>query len=94
MSVLHGAAILPGARLSKEEPTRKQLSPWPFNRLELDSGRGTKMFAFALSKFHSTCTDDWNPKPIKNQVQSGTPGLSIPDSNKSNLRREERDLLL
>lgn len=52
------------------------------------------MLAFALSKFQSTYVDNWNPEPIENQVQSGTPGLSIPDLNKSNLRLEERGLLL
>lgn len=83
-----------GVGVRKQEPTRKQLSSWPFNCLELDSGPGTKMLAFALSKFQRTYVDNWNPEPIKNQVQGGTPGRSTPDFNKSNLRPEERGLLL
>lgn len=80
--------------LRKEEPPQKQLFPWLFKRLELDTGLRTKMLAFALSKFHSTYIDNWTPGPINSHVQSGTSGLSIPDSNKSNLRVEERSLLL
>lgn len=80
--------------LRPKEPPQKQLFPWLFKRLELDSGLGAEMIASALPKFHSTFVDDWNPGPVKSHVESGTPGLCIPDSNESNLRQEERGLLL
>jgi hypothetical protein len=72
------ATPLPGGL--QKEPLRKQLFPCLFTRLEWDSRVGAGMLAFALSKFLSMYVDDWIPGPIKSQVQSGIPGLSISDS--------------
>lgn len=77
----------------KPESPQKQLFPWLFTVLELDSRLGAKMLAFALSKFYSTHLDNWNPGPVESSSKWHS-GLSIPDSNKSNLRLEDSGLLL
>lgn len=79
-------ATPPPCGAAKGEGAKEAAVSKPFTCLELDFGLGAKMLAFALSRFHSTYVDDWNPGPMKSQVQSGTPGFSIPYSNKCNLK--------
>lgn len=54
MSVPARVATRPAWGAAKGGVATETAVPWFLTRLELDSGLGAKMLAFALSNFHST----------------------------------------